>query len=120
MPHLGPNPVTNNDSVNSSIDLALSDNVILPAEPETTGGLAQAVEHAPAGDIGQPDSAVGLVDQISVKDDGEVLPEHINGQIELLEDPSRGGVPSGESSLIVEESQEWIPDPDHELKRVKV
>lgn len=117
LPHLRQNSSMNNDTLNPSINRAHSDNVITPTEPKTTSELAQVVEHAPAGDIGQSDSAV---EQISVKVDGEALLEQVNGQIELLEDSSDGGVPSGESSLMVEESQEWVPNPDHELKRVKV
>ncbi len=60
---------------------------------------------------------MGLVDQAPVKSEGEVL---INAQVDLLEGSSDNSIMSGDTTLVVQESQEWIPEPDHELKRVKV
>jgi protein phosphatase-4 regulatory subunit 3 len=55
-----------------------------------------------------------------IKDD--LLEAAVNGQIELLEHTPESGVGTGVGvGLIVnEEGHEWVPDGDHELKRVKV
>ncbi|KAG5648782.1 hypothetical protein DXG03_000131 [Asterophora parasitica] len=47
----------------------------------------------------------------SIKEDGEVSLTPVNQQIELLEH-----IPDS----VVDDGQEWVPDGDHELKRVKV
>ncbi|KAF9478406.1 DUF625-domain-containing protein [Pholiota conissans] len=47
--------------------------------------------------------------------------ETVNGQIELLEHTPDNSIITGEAGLIVQDDgQDWVPDPDHELKRVKV
>ncbi|KAF8165663.1 component of IIS longevity pathway SMK-1-domain-containing protein [Crassisporium funariophilum] len=49
----------------------------------------------------------------------ELVPR--NNQIELVEHMPEAGIGLGEAGLMInEEAQEWIPDADHELKRVKV
>lgn len=47
----------------------------------------------------------------SVKEEGEATLEPVNGQIELLEHTP---------DTVVDEGQDWLPDGDHEMKRVKV
>ncbi|KAF9534111.1 component of IIS longevity pathway SMK-1-domain-containing protein [Crepidotus variabilis] len=84
-----------------------------PMETPVAGSSAE-------GGAEQSANTTGLIDHVTVKEEGEVLLEPVNSQIELLEGSSEIGAVPGEAGLIVEESQEWIPDPDHELKRVKV
>jgi len=60
-------------------------------------------------------------DSLVIKEEGEVLLGHVNGQIELLEHTPEHGASQGMNNFIVsEEGQDWIPNQDHELKRVKV
>ena len=56
-----------------------------------------------------------------IKEEGEVLLDQVNGQIELLDQPPEAMTGSNESGLqMAEDGQEWLPEGDHELKRVKV
>jgi len=121
-PHLGQNSSLNGDPGPSSVVLALPDQQTPQTCTETMIGLTPLVEERGAGGA-NPDQhviSIGIVDNVPVKDEGEALLGHVNGQIELLEGSPDVSIGSGDSSLIVEESQEWVPDPDHELKRVKV
>lgn len=62
----------------------------------------------------QPDLSI-------VKEEGEVLLSHVNGQIELVEHTSSNDAGLGDAGMIMaDDSGEWLPDSDHELKRVKV
>jgi len=120
--HLGQNSLLNSDPGVSSVVLALPDQQTPQTSTETMIGLTPLVEERSTGGV-NPDQhviSIGLVDNIPVKDQGEALLGHVNGQIELLEGSPDVSIGSGDSGLIVEENQEWIPDPDHELKRVKV
>ena len=121
-PHLGQNSSLNNDPGMSSV-------VLVPPDQQTQQttepmiGLMPLLEERSPGSAANPDqhiNSISLVDNTSTKDEGEALLEHVNGQIELLEGSPDVSIGSGDPGLIVEESQEWVPDPDHELKRVKV
>ncbi|PFH49248.1 hypothetical protein AMATHDRAFT_148063 [Amanita thiersii Skay4041] len=62
-----------------------------------------------------------LVQQPHVKEEGELLLDHVNGQIELLEHTPDALVPSNDSvAQTGDDSQDWIPESGEELKRVKV
>lgn len=121
-PHPAQTSLLNNDPEMSSVVHAHPDQQPQHTTPETMMGLAPRPEERSAGNIPNTDQHVGsisLVHNISTKDEGEALLEHTNGQIELLEG-SPDVIGSGDSNFIVEEGQDWAPDPDHELKRVKV
>ncbi|PPQ68299.1 hypothetical protein CVT25_001387 [Psilocybe cyanescens] len=56
-----------------------------------------------------------------IKEEGEVLLRHVNGQIELVEHTPTHDAGLGDGGLIMtDEGGEWLPESDHELKRVKV
>ena len=59
---------------------------------------------------------------VVIKEEGELIHGTVNGQIELLEHTPEPSVGSGDAEVMVNDSdaQDWIPDADHELKRVKV
>lgn len=59
---------------------------------------------------------------LGVKEEGEVLRRTVNGPLELFEHTPEASVGSGDAEVMVNDSdtQDWIPDADHELKRVKV
>ncbi|KAF8897883.1 component of IIS longevity pathway SMK-1-domain-containing protein [Infundibulicybe gibba] len=101
------------------IDSAVNDSNTLPTQ-SGTGGAEAASENEPLagqdkGRGGEPQNTgqPGLV-----KEEGEVHPEHANGQIELLEhtpDAAGGsGVAAGSGG------DDWFPENEHEMKRVKV
>jgi len=103
--------------------LASTDQHDTLTSPGTENEIVQKAEVAEprSGDKGgESEPANVLVGALAVKEEGEVLLESVDAQIELLEHTPEVGVGSGDPGLIVEEGQEWIPDPDHELKRVKV
>jgi len=73
----------------------------------------------PPGDI--EGEVHGQIEPVVIKEEGEVLLGTVNGQIELLEHTPEASVGSGDADVMVnEDAQDWIPDADHELKRVKV
>lgn len=56
-----------------------------------------------------------------VKEEGEVPLEHVNGQIELVEHtPETAAGPGDSGGTVGDDGHDWLPDGDHELKRVKV
>jgi hypothetical protein len=62
-----------------------------------------------------------IVESVVIKEEGEVPLRTVNGQIELLEHTPEVSVGSGDAEVMVnEDARDWIPDADHELKRVKV
>jgi protein phosphatase-4 regulatory subunit 3 len=85
----------------------------------TTAGETEALapkEQPPGDKIGEEQEPV------FIKEEGEVLHGTVNGQIELLEHTPEPNVGSSDAEVMVNDSdaQDWIPDADHELKRVKV
>ncbi len=62
-----------------------------------------------------------LLPQTDIKEEGEVLLDPVNGQIELL-DQSQDAMagPSESATQMAEDGQDWLSEGDHELKRVKV
>lgn len=85
----------------------------------TTVGVTEALlpkEQPPGDKVGEGQEPV------VIKEEGELLHGTVNGQIELLEHTSGRSVGSGDAEVMVNDSdaQDWIPDADHELKRVKV
>ena len=85
----------------------------------TTAGLTEALalkEQPPGDKVGEGQEPV------VIKEEGEVLHETLNRQIELLEHTPEPSVGSGDAGVMPNDSdaQDWIPDADHELKRVKV
>jgi protein phosphatase-4 regulatory subunit 3 len=88
-------------------------------EPLTiTAGVAGALvpnEQPPGNEVGEGQEPV------VIKEEGEAL-RTVNGTVELLEHTSESSVGSGDAEVMVNDSdaQDWIPDADHELKRVKV
>ncbi|KDR84068.1 hypothetical protein GALMADRAFT_236708 [Galerina marginata CBS 339.88] len=80
--------------------------------PEVIGDVQDKGEDAEAGNP-HPEPLL-------IKEEGEVLLGHVNGQIELLEHTPEHGVGPGESSFGSDDGHDWLPDADHELKRVKV
>jgi protein phosphatase-4 regulatory subunit 3 len=119
-PHPGQNSSLNNDPGMSSVAISFPPRQTQQTNPETIIGLTPLAEERSAGSTLNADQPVTLVDNIPTKDEGEVLLQHVNGQIELLEGSPDIGIGSQDSGLIVEENQEWVPDADNELKRVKV
>lgn len=120
IPHAGLSPAAVDDTGTSQADLSLSDQPTAHTGAGQLRGLFKpATEaHAEMSNVAQdPDNAIGHDDQAPLKSEGEVHIEHVNAQVELLEGSSDM---SGDATLAVQESQEWIPQPDHELKRVKV
>jgi hypothetical protein len=86
-------------------------------EPSTTtAGVTEALVPKEQGD------KVGEGQELVVKEERELLHGTVNGQIELLEHTPEPSVGSGDAEVMVNDSdaQDWIPDADHELKRVKV
>lgn len=119
----GQNSSLSNDPGISSVPFSLPDQHTSPTASQTVIRLTPPPEERGAGTTTNPDQhvhSIGLVDNIPTKDDREAIPDHVNGQIELLEGSPDTTSRPGNSDLIVEESQEWTPDVDHELKRVKV
>ncbi|KAJ2929227.1 hypothetical protein H1R20_g7862, partial [Candolleomyces eurysporus] len=58
--------------------------------------------------------------QHRIKEEGEVSLDHVNGQPELFEHASGPYLGPGDpSGVMADDGQEWIPDADHDLKRVK-
>ncbi|KAF9464813.1 component of IIS longevity pathway SMK-1-domain-containing protein [Collybia nuda] len=107
--------LTTQPSIQSSIDLPENDST-----PSTDALLGSSDTTKSPGDGGgvlvaaqdkdrEHDLEVGTVLE-SVKD-GEAVSEPVNGQIELLEHTPE---------TVVDEGQDWLPDSDHEMKRVKV
>ncbi|KIM46489.1 hypothetical protein M413DRAFT_441578 [Hebeloma cylindrosporum] len=91
------------------------------SQPE--GGLVEIAEVIDnRQDKGGAEKEGPQAEPLTIKEEGEVLLEAaINGQIELLEHTPESGAGAGVGGLIVtEEAQDWVPDGDHELKRVKV
>lgn len=68
----------------------------------------------------KPSDDAELLPHIDIKEEGEVLLDQVNGQIELLEsqEPLAGTSESG--THMPEDGQDWLQEGDHELKRVKV
>lgn len=100
-----------------------SDNPTLSeSEPSTTTtgrGEALVPKEQPPGD--KEGEVQGQIEPVVIKEEGEVLLGTVNGQIELLEHTPEASVGSGDADVMVnEDAQDWIPDADHELKRVKV
>ena len=61
------------------------------------------------------------IESVVIKEEGEVSLRTVNGQIEFLEHTPEVSVGSGDAEVMVnEDARDWIPDADHELKRVKV
>ena len=92
-------------------------------EPSTTTAAGKEGALAPKEQL--PENKEGEVQSqiqpVVIKEEGEVLLGTVNGQIELLEHSPEANVGSGEAEVMVnEDAQDWIPDADHELKRVKV
>ena len=87
-------------------------------EPLTkTAGVMEALvpEEQPPGD------EVGEGQEV-IKEEGEVVNGTVSGPVELLEHTPEPNVGSTDAEVMVNDSdaQDWIPDADHELKRVKV
>jgi protein phosphatase-4 regulatory subunit 3 len=85
----------------------------------TTAGVTEVLvpkEQPPGDKVGEGQEPV------VIKEEGEVLHGTVNGQIELLEHTPEPSVGSGDAEVMVNDpdAQDWIPDADHELKRVKV
>ena len=105
----------------SSHDANLTpDNPSLSDSTTTAGGeQVLAPQEQPPGD--KDGEAQSLIEPAVIKEEGEVLLEPVNNQIELLEHTPEATVGSGDAEVMVnEDAQDWIPDADHELKRVKV
>jgi protein phosphatase 4 regulatory subunit 3 len=85
----------------------------------TTAGVTEALapKEQPPGDKNEEEQ-----EPVFIKEEAEVLHGTVNGQIELLEHTPEPNVGSGDAEVMVNDSdaQDWIPDADHELKRVKV
>jgi len=119
IPHPGLNSTTVDDTGTSQVDLSLLHQPTAQTSAGQLGGLFKpsTETHAVTNAEQEPVNAMG---QVPVKSEGEVLVEQVNAQVELLEGSSDNSIMSGDTTLAVQESQEWIPQPDHELKRVKV
>ncbi|KAJ3501132.1 hypothetical protein NLJ89_g9480 [Agrocybe chaxingu] len=66
-------------------------------------------------------SANALSETANVKEEGELLLDSVNGRIELLEHEQEVAVGSDEGGLLgSDDGPTWIPEPENELKRVKV
>jgi hypothetical protein len=62
-----------------------------------------------------------LLPQTDIKEEGEVLLDPVNGQIELLDQSQEVMAgPSESATQMAEDGQDWLSEGDHELKRVKV
>lgn len=62
-----------------------------------------------------------LLPQTDIKEEGEVLLDTVNGQIELLDHSQEVMAgPSEPGTQMAEDGQDWLSEGDHELKRVKV
>lgn len=70
---------------------------------------------------GTTEGEAAQAEPITNSHEAEVHLEAVNGQIELLEHTPENNVVAGDGGLLLQDDgQDWIPDPDHELKRVKV
>jgi protein phosphatase-4 regulatory subunit 3 len=88
------------------------------AQPE--GGTAEVIDNR-QDKGGAADKQATQPEPLAIKEEGGVLLESaVDGQIQLLEHTPESGVGAGEVGLIVNEEGQWVPDADHELKRVKV
>ena len=116
-----PQPSPHHDSTSPN-DTNTTSNSPPPSDLEpltTTAGVTEALalkEQPPGDKVGEGQEPV------IVKEEGEVLHETLNRQIELLEHTPEPSVGTGDAGVMVNDSdaQDWIPDADHELKRVKV
>jgi len=110
------------DSTSPNDTNLISDNSSLSdPEPLTTAGEEEALvpKKQPPGDKDR--EVHGQIEPVGIKEEGEVLLDTVNGQIELLEHTPEASVGSGGAGVMAnEDAQDWIPDADHELKRVKV
>ncbi|PPQ70709.1 hypothetical protein CVT26_014633 [Gymnopilus dilepis] len=110
---------------------------IFPDEPSSQSSQPSSAEDAAAAESGDVTQASQVISEehekgdgadpdnvqaehMLIKEEGEVLLEHVNGHIELLDNPADQGVGSSQAGYVADEGQEWITDADHELKRVKV
>ena len=115
--------VLHQDSTSPNDTNLTSDNPSL-SDPEpltTTAGEGEALvpKEQPPGD--KDGEEKGQIEPVVIKEEGEVLLGTVSGQIELLEHTPEASVGSGDAEVMVnEDAQDWIPDADHELKRVKV
>lgn len=105
-------------------ELPVSEPQNVATSAETAGEVVQTAEVFGEGQDKGGSAEVEAVqaEPLTIKQEADVTLEAVNGQIELLEHtPEATVVGTGETGLIVQEDgQDWIPDPDHELKRVKV
>jgi protein phosphatase-4 regulatory subunit 3 len=105
-------------------ELSVSEPQNVASSAETTGEVVQTAEVLGEGQDkgGIAEVEAAQAEPLAIKQEADVSLEVVNGQIELLEHtPEATVVGTGEAGLIVQEDgQDWIPDPDHELKRVKV
>lgn len=102
-------------STQNSIDLSANDSKASAGNPSEPNGSTEGTgggDHVPVATEDkdrEPELAAGTA-LGSVKEEEGTL-EQVNGQIELLEHTS---------DTVVDEGQDWLPDGDHEMKRVKV
>ncbi|KAF8638593.1 hypothetical protein AX17_002134 [Amanita inopinata Kibby_2008] len=81
----------------------------------------QAADSSTAPTREQTQQPQEVQEQPEIKEEGEVLLEQVNGQIELLEHSPDAMASSSESAAqLGEDGRDWLPEADHELKRVKV
>ena len=111
----GPNIITNGLSASDTQKFATS------SQPD--GGLVRTadviIDRQDKGGAAEKEGA--QAEPLVIKEEGEVLLEaSVSGQIELLEHTPESGVGTGVGLIVNEEGHEWVPDGDHELKRVKV
>ncbi|KAH9482349.1 hypothetical protein JR316_0004447 [Psilocybe cubensis] len=91
--------------------------------PQTEGEFVQTTEViGVAQDKGGHSETENVeADTSIIKEDGEVLLRHVNGQIDLVEHTPTHDPGLGDGGLIMtDEGGDWLPESDHELKRVKV
>ena len=110
------------DSTSPNNTNLTSDNSLLPDPEPLTPTTGEDQVLVPKEQPGDKDGEVqGQIEPAVIKEEGEVLLETVNGQIELMEHIPEASVGSGDAEVMVnEDAQDWIPDADHELKRVKV
>lgn len=112
------NPVT--PSPNEPIESALQ------SIPTNTGTESEGVRSAEVileeqHKDGTSTGDIAVAESSDLKQEQDLIPVPVNAQIELLEHTPEPAGGEGEAGIVVQEDgQDWMPDSDHELKRVKV
>ncbi|KAK2465946.1 hypothetical protein APHAL10511_001587 [Amanita phalloides] len=91
---------------------------LLHSSPDNQPHDASQIPPQPPPEIPLEDSQ--LMSHTTIKEEGEVLLDPVNGQIELLDQSVPVAGPSESAPHMPEDGQDWFPENDHELKRVKV